>query len=490
MSRVQTIIVVGGGIAGLCAALWLGGAGHDVTVLEHDDASVPPSVDEAWDIWDRGGAPQVRQPHVVLGRFCALLRSKHPHVYDALLAAGATEARFADVVGPESGYQPEAADEELTSVRMRRVTLEWVLRRAVLAQNNVRFRGGTVVAGLVADAAPIPHVTGVRLADGGVISADLTLLASGKRCKMLEWYAQIGARPPREQAKESGVVYVSRFYRLPGNRDFDRDTPSIITHGYLQGGLFEADNRTFSASITLPREDVELRKLLLKPGNFERMLHELPQYRSLADSTGEPISGMGVMAGVTNRWRDVTIDGRPAATGVLPIGDALISTNPVYGRGMSTAAWAVDMLASALEAHFSDPVGLVTTYAADVERELKPWYVASCQADEANRRNAAAVLAGEGGQNQDGQNQDGEFARMMALARYDAVVHRAFIRNAYLLAAPTAMMDDAELMERIERLKQRYPDAGKGVGKSPERSDVIAFLSSFLGSPTQEAMAR
>ena len=139
MKRIENVVVVGGGIGGLCAALWLGDRGYQVTVLERDDISVPDSVEEAWGSWDRSGAPQVRFPHFVMARLCSLLRENQPEVYRALVGTGATEVPFTDFLTPESAdYQPEPGDDELTAVRSRRTTVEWVLRKAALAHDRVR----------------------------------------------------------------------------------------------------------------------------------------------------------------------------------------------------------------------------------------------------------------------------------------------------------------------------------------------------------------
>ena len=41
------------------------------------------------------------------------------------------------------------------------------------------------------------------------------------------------------------------------------------------------------------------------------------------------------MAGLLNRWRTFVVDGQAVATGFIPIGDAVLCTNPLYGRGCS-----------------------------------------------------------------------------------------------------------------------------------------------------------
>ena len=62
-SHVMRILIIGGGICGLGAALLLARDGHEVTVLERDAGSLPPSADAAWEQWERKGVAQFRQPH-------------------------------------------------------------------------------------------------------------------------------------------------------------------------------------------------------------------------------------------------------------------------------------------------------------------------------------------------------------------------------------------------------------------------------------------
>lgn len=477
MNPIKNIAVVGGGIGGLCAALWFGDRGYHVTVVDRDDISAPDTVEEAWSSWDRSGAPQVRFAHVVMARICSLLRENQPAVYEALVNSGATEVALADYLTADSaGYQPEPGDDELTAVRSRRTTFEWALRKAALAHPRVRFRGHTVVTGLIATPGPVPHVTGVELADGSRIEADLTVVSAGKRCKLPNWYAQISTRPMPEEASESSLIYACRYYRMPDGQEFDRDATFVLTQGYLQGGVIEADNRTFSASVAIPRQDAELRRLLFEPGKFEDLLRALPSYAPFLDALSEPINDVAAMAGVTNRWRELVVDGEPLATGVLPVGDSLICTNPIYGRGMSTAAWSVDMLAQALDEHGDDPIGLVKAYANQAEQHLKPWYSASLQMDEASRREAEAVLAGDDAAGGGGES-FAVFTRLLALMKYDAVVLRAFLRSLNLLSSPTALMEDPDLINRIAELQRQHPDAGTSDAPTPGRAEIIAVLT-------------
>src|SRR5688572_2923986 len=179
MGRMARIVVVGAGVSGLGAALALGRAGHEVTVVERDATPLPADADAAfW--WDRRGAPQVRHSHAFLARLHNVLRDRHPDVLAALLDAGATELRFAEGM-PETieDRSPRPGDEDLVALACRRTTFEWVLRKAALASPGVSLLDGVVVDELVAteDPSGLRRATGVRLADGTTVDGDLVVLA-------------------------------------------------------------------------------------------------------------------------------------------------------------------------------------------------------------------------------------------------------------------------------------------------------------------------
>jgi 2-polyprenyl-6-methoxyphenol hydroxylase-like FAD-dependent oxidoreductase len=484
------VVVVGGGVSGLSSALALARQGHRVTVVERDDTPMPSTADEAFD-WDRRGAPQVRHSHAFLAKLVGLLRNQYADIYSALLAEGASEMRFGDDLPPTlANFEHDPADDELVMLACRRTTFEWMLRRAALAEGHVTLRVGVAVDGLSADPGVVPHVYGIHLADGGFIDADLVVVAAGRRSVLPEWLAAIGAAPVVEEVEDTGIVYFSRFYRLrPGQQYPPRSGPIGGDLGYLKYGVFVGDNGTFSVTLATPTADDEMRRLLADPDAFDRCAQLLVATAPWLDGRAEPMlghdgadSGVHVMAGLVNRWRQYVVDGEPLATGVIPVGDAVLCTNPLYGRGCSTGFWGASLLADAVAAFPGDPREIVLAYDAALRAEIYPWYRAGVEQDAEARRVAAALLAGD---DPDGDSADPRtFMRgvfrdgLLPAMRTDAVVLRAFFRTFNLLSAPDAMLKDADIGNRIFAVWQDRDNRPPEPHLGPTlRSELMAALT-------------
>ena len=161
------IVVIGGGIGGLTAALLMARDDHHVTVIERDAATPIGAPSEAFTSWQRRGVPQFRLPHVFLPRFTELLDDELPDVVTALLAAGATRTnRMATL--PEAhtgGFRP--CDRRFDQVTGRRAMVEATLAAAAAGQEGVAIRRGAVMRSLVPGRqhpGGVPTVTGVGLA--------------------------------------------------------------------------------------------------------------------------------------------------------------------------------------------------------------------------------------------------------------------------------------------------------------------------------------
>lgn len=496
------IAVVGGGISGLATCLVLARRGHDLTLFERDPLTIAADPHDAFEA-DRRGAPQVRHSHAFLARLRNLLRDEYPDVLQALYDAGATDLRFADGIPPTiTDYEPEPADDDLAMLACRRTTFEWVLRSIAVKEGRLVVRGGSEVTGLThtegqPDTATSkrPRITGVRLADGTTEDFDLTVVATGRRGALPDWLESAGTAPVVETIDESGIVYFSRFYRLnPGQSLPPRTGPIGGDLGYLKYGVFAGDNGTFSVTLAVATDDAEIRRLLDGEEIFDRIGRELVFTAPYLDGRAEPITGVHKIAGLISRWRDYLVDGAPIASGVAPVGDALLATNPLYGRGCATGFWAAHLLGEALAAfENNDHVGdagtdastitlAISQYLTRVEDLIHPWVLSTMRTDQDSREVAANILAGN---DPDAGFDDAKRLERSVLRdglrpamRSDAKVLRAFMRNFNLLTAPDTVVKDADVMGRVFMAWQERDSRPPEPVLGPEREEMVKRLVS------------
>ena len=326
-------------------------------------------------------------------------------------------------------------------------------------------------------------MTGVRLDDGTELAADLVVAANGRRSNVSEWLAEIGAGPVTETVDDTGIVYASRFYRLlPDAVNPPRTGPAGGDLGYVKYGTFVGDNRTFSITLAVPTGDDELRRRLADPVAFDAAARSLPATAPWLDGRAEPITPeVHMMAGLLNKWIDYVVDGEPAAVGLVPVGDAVLCTNPLYGRGCSTAYWSAHLLADAIAEHPNDVRAVAVAYDAALRAEIHPWYRSSVEQDREARRVAAALLAGDDpyGDASDPRAFTRSVLRdgLAPALRSDQVVLRAFIRNLNLLSPPDALLSDADFGARVfavlQTKDQRPPEPSLGPAT---RADFLAAL--------------
>lgn len=396
----EEVVVIGAGIAGLCTALRLGGGTRRVTLLERDEAPPAGGPDVAFDRWRRRGVGQLRQSHAFLARLRNIIRDEHPALLADLMDAGCREIVFADMLPPalRARYVPVPGDEDLTILTSRRTTLELVIRRYVERMPGVTIRSGVKVRGLRQhhDAAGTIVVTGV-LAEGedGAVEfpADVVVDAGGKAANIIEQLIKAGA-PIAEDAETAGVLYFTRHYRLrDGQEEPPRsDIPASGDLGYLKFGVFPADNRRFSITLCVPEIEHALRQAVMDGDMFQRICMAMPGLVPWVDpARSEPIGRVIGMGDLHSRWRSLVTDGQPAVLGYFALGDALVRTNPLYGRGCSVAAVSAGVLRRALD-DSANPRTRLLAFDAGIRAEVKPYYDLMLKQDRAAIRRARATL--------------------------------------------------------------------------------------------------
>src|SRR5688500_783138 len=157
MSLGRTAVVLGGSIAGLCAAGALAPHFDEVLVLERDE--LPPDAEH------RRGVPQSKHPHFLLNSGRRAINDLFPSFEDDLIAAGGlhlvASMDTAYLEGP--GWAPRKQG-SLTMVYGSRILIERVLRDRVRLLPNVTIREGVSVSGIdtTGGGTPDGRVTGVH----------------------------------------------------------------------------------------------------------------------------------------------------------------------------------------------------------------------------------------------------------------------------------------------------------------------------------------
>jgi 2-polyprenyl-6-methoxyphenol hydroxylase-like FAD-dependent oxidoreductase len=463
---VSSIVVCGGGVIGLCAAMMLAREGLEVTVLEADPAEPPAPVD-AWTSWTRKGVAQFRQPHNLFGRFRQICDDELPELTDKLLAAGCVWVDYLESLPPGiEDRAPQRGDDRMRFVTGRRPVVESVLAEAAREEPRVTVRRGMRVAELVQGPAAIPgtpHVTGVRTTDGEQIHADLVVDATGRRTPSAKWLAELGAIEPYIESEDCGFVYYTRYFTGPTRPK--RTTGALTPYGSFSLLTLDGDNDTWSVTLFAMSGDPPL-KMFRFTDRFDRVVQACPLHAHWLD--GEPITDVLAMAGVLDRYRRFVVDGRPIVTGYAAVGDAWACTNPSAGRGISVGMIHAQLLLKAVREHLDDPGAFAHAWHEHTEEGVQPFYRNQIAADRARLAEMNASRQGA-----EAPSQDGPMARLIAAAGSDADAFRALIETVQCLALPQDVFQRPGMMETLEQHGSGQPTSAPG----PDREHLVSLLA-------------
>ncbi len=473
---VTTTAVVGGGLGGLAAALFLARRGHSVTLLERDPAPPPATVD-AVPGWARRGTPQAGQSHAFVALCRQLLAAEAPDVLAAVRDAGAEEIDLC-AAPPATLTTPPAPDPDLVVLAVRRSVFEWALRRVVQAEPGVTLRAGVAVTGLVCVDGPVPVVRGVHLDDGSAVTAETVVDAGGRRSMVPSWLAECGASVPDEVVVPCGIAYCSRFFRRRSGA-----SPAPLNRGYVAGGSFDrysclafpADNGTFSVTFGILPEDRDMRALH-DGAAFLAAARAVPVVSEWLDpDDAEPISSVATMRGLENRFRSLVERGRPVALGVLAAGDSACITNPAHTRGSTLAIASALAVARAVDAH-DDAESRALAVDAELRRSGEPWFWDSVDQDASRLSRWRPDEAVRSGGRTTVSNAEANLG-----AQRDPVVWHAFTRAQQLLELPSAVLDDPDIVARTRAVVAG--DWRPPALPAPSHDDLVAIAGGAVPAP-------
>jgi len=458
-------IVIGGSVAGLCAARVLSERFERVTVLDSDHFPQ--------DAQHRKGVPQSRHPHAMLDAGRRELERLFPGFEKLCRERGALELNPGrDMATLRQAGWSVRGDTPFTLLFASRVLIERVIRDLTAKLPNVTLLEGVDVTALRTAGASSEdgalRATGVtaRSDDGQVteLDAEFVVDASGRATRAPDWLEKLGLPAVDMTVVDASAGYSSRWYQGPrGDARPESWWWKCLWIEPLVEGAARPEEQYFG--VLFPVEDDRWvvttaswggRELARDPESFDRMISKLrTPLLAEAIAQAEPISPVFARRGMQNSWRHYET-WRGALAGFIATGDAVCGFNPVYGQGMSSASKCARVLEESLAVEDPlDPEFPARFFRAQARFLEIPWTMAvsrdrqqaRIESEDAAAPRRLEVLV----------RKLGAFAmRQIAMAAVDdREIGRALFEVVNLTRTPRQLLGDPAVLARVARARLR-----------------------------------
>lgn len=375
MSYMKKAVVIGAGIAGLITARMLSEYYKDVYIVERDELPTAPA--------NRQGTPQSFHPHRVLPRGHMILERYFSGYTDDLLDHGAHPSDAEEMV-LVTQFGTFAVRPPGMNASSSRALLEWVLRRRVQNISNVHFITNTEVTGFMSSE-DRQTITGIYIKERnknkqeGMLTADMVIDTAGRSSKVIKWLNSLGYTVPNPEVLKVSLGYSTQYYKIPSQ--VEKQWRSVISEALPTKGI--------STGMLIRIEDNVAGTLLfsaggehypsIKPEEFQEELKNLNASEiSEIVSNLEPLQGpRGYRTPESIRQHFEQMENWPS--GLLVLGDAFCSFDPIYGQGMTVAAIEAETVANCLEEQKRNPQPYFERHVLQrMQKAIEPaWWLSS-----------------------------------------------------------------------------------------------------------------